>query len=293
MVMSSEEGEICLLRDLEEVYFPETLEDALQKKAEYGEAAIIIAGGTDVVSDPPPGVRCLIDINRLGLNQIRDLGDSIQIGATATMQQLSISPEAASLAAGLLSRSSCEGWPSPVRNAATLGGNLAGAGPFADTPPALLALDAQAIVFAEEGERVIPIEEFFLDYRTTAVGDGILTEVRIPKTPANARGVFVKLSAAPVEQSLVNLAVYIEFEGRCCREARVAIGAVTRTPRRVPPAEEALKEKALEKDVIERTEAILTENVEPILDFRASADYRRRMSGVLVRRALTLLAQAS
>ncbi|MGE0494394.1 MAG: xanthine dehydrogenase family protein subunit M [Vulcanimicrobiota bacterium] len=282
-----------MLKDLEEVYFPENLADAIQKRKEYARAAAVIAGGTDIVTDPPPGIRCLIDITRLGLDRIRETTDHICLGATITMQQLATSPQATSLGGGLLARSSCEGWPTPVRNAATLGGNLAGAGPFADTPPALLALDAQAVVFDEAGEGVIPVEEFFVDYRTTAVGDGILTEVRVPKTPANARGVFVKLAPTPVDQALVNLAVYIEFEDGCCRVARIAIGAVTRTPRRVPEAEEVLRAQPLERRVIQRAETVLTEAVEPILDMRASADYRRRMSGVLVRRALTMLAPAS
>lgn len=282
-----------MLKDLEEVFFPENLEEALAKLKEYGDAAAVIAGGTDIVHDPPPGVRCLIDITRLGLNQIVEESDEIRIGATTTMQQLATSPESVSLGGGLLSRSSCEGWPSPVRNAATIGGNVAGAGPFADTPAALLALDAQVVVVDESGETVIPIEDFFVDYRTTKVGQGILTQVRVPKTPATARGVFLKLAPSPVDKALVNIGIYLEFEDGCCSRVRVAVGAVTRTPRRIPAAEEVLQEQPLEPALIEKAQAVITESVEPILDMRASADYRRRMAGVLLRRALTSLRTAS
>lgn len=282
-----------MLPELDEVFFPDSLEEALAKKREYGDAAAPIAGGTDIVPDPPPGIRCLIDITRLGLNTIVEGDDDIRIGATATMQQVATSAQAASLAGGMLSRSTCEGWPTPVRNTATLGGNLAGAGPFADTPPALLALDASAVIVDEHGEKMIPLEEFFLDYRTTAVGEGILTEVRIPKTPPTTRGIFLKLGRTSVDQAMVNVGILVDLENGLCRRVRIALGAVTRTPTRMRDAEEALLGHPLDKNRIERAEDLIMETVDPILDFRASADYRRKMSGVLVRRALTLLAQAS
>lgn len=282
-----------MLKDLEEVFFPEDVEQALDKLEEYGDHAMVIAGGTDLVADPPPGVRCLIDINKLGLNRIVDRGDEVAIGATTTMQELALSPKAASLAHGMLSRSSCEGWPTPVRNAATLGGNLAGGGPFADTPAALLALDASVVIHDSHGERTLPLDQFFVDYRTTAIERGLLKEVVVPKTPPNGRGIFMKLAPGAVDQALVNVGVYVELEQGHCRTVRIALGAVTRTPTRIAAVEEILREEPLEEQRIKRAQEVLTESLEPILDMRAPADYRRKMSGVLLRRALTSLANAS
>lgn len=282
-----------MLKQLEEVYYPESLDDALAKLRAYGDAGLPIAGGTDIVPDPPPGLRCLVDITRLGLNYIEESDEHVRIGATATMQQVATSAVAASLGGGLLSRSTCEGWPHPVRNVATLGGNLAGAGPFADTPPALLALEASVVIADTEGEKVVPLEDFFVDYRKTALGRGILKEILIPRTGPTARGLFMKLGRTSVDHALVNVGVLVEFDEGRCRKVRVAVGAVSRTPTRLREVEELLVDRALEKDTIERARNLVTELVDPILDFRASVDYRREMSGVLLRRALRLLAQAS
>lgn len=282
-----------MLRQLEEVYYPETLLDAVRKKQQYGSAAAPIAGGTDLVPEPPAGIKCLIDITRLGLDYVHESETEIRIGATTTMQSLATSIPVAALAQGLLSTSTCEGWPRQIRNAATIGGNLASGGPFADTPPALLALDAQAVVVENGAEKVIEMGDFFVDYRRTAIGDGILKEVRIPKTSTHTRGVFLKLCRTSVDKAMVNVAVLLEVEDGRCRRARVALGAVTRIPCRVTELEKVLCDEPLDADLIERAARMVVDLVDPVIDFRASADYRREMSGVLVRRALTRLSQAS
>ena len=281
-----------MLRQLEEVFYPESLEDAVRKKAQYGDAAAPIAGGTDLVAEPPPGLRCLIDITRLGLDFIEEEAQQVRIGATATMQQVSTSATVASVAGGLICSSTCEGWPRQVRNAATIGGNLAGAGPFADTPPVMLALDARAIVAGPNGDTIVPMAEFFLDYRKTAVGAGILREIVIPRPKIGTRGVFLKFGRTQVDKALVNAAVLIHMvEGRC-QGARIALGAVGRIPRRISQAEAILIDQPLDRQLIERTAELVKELVDPVLDYRASADYRREISGVLVKRALTQLALA-
>lgn len=282
-----------MLHHLEEVYFPQNLQDALKKLQEYEGAAAPIAGGTDIVPDPPPGIRCLVNITHLGLDYVEEGEHAIRIGATTTMQHLATSPEIASLAGGILSLSTCEGWPRPIRNTATIGGNLAGAGPFADTPPAMLALDAEAVVATIEGEKTIPMDEFFLDYRTTAVGKGILKELRIPRTGKGTRGIFLKLGRTQVDQALVNVGVVIELEDGKCKHVRIALGAVTRVPTRLRAVEQRLEGRPVDADTVEEIKQAVRDNVEPILDYRASADYRRDMSAVLVGRALTTLARGA
>lgn len=281
-----------MLSDLQEVYYPETLADAIQRLREYGKAGAPIAGGTDLVPAAPAGIKCLVDITRLGLSYITEDETHVRIGATTTMQSLATSPVIAALAGGILNMSTCQGWPKPVRNAATLGGNVANAGPFNDTPPALLALDAEVVVVDGEGEKRIPIDRFFLDYRTTAHGSGLVKEVLIPRPSVRTSGTFLKLGRSEVDVALVNVGAVVHMEGGCCRRARIAVGAVTRTPRRVPEAEALLENHALTPEVIDSVAEAVMECVDPILDFRASADYRREMSGVLVSRALKMLTTA-
>ena len=279
-----------MIRQLEEFLYPQSLAEAVQKKHEYGEAAAPIAGGTEIIPNLPPEIRCLIDVTRLGLDYIEDEGDRLRIGATTTMHQLALSPAVAKLANGVLSSSCCQGWPTEVRNTATLGGNVVGGGPFADSPPALLALDAEVVIARLDGEERIPIQEFFLDYRRTAVGQGILKEIQIPRPSPQARGIFLKFGRTQVDQALVNLAVTVEMENGVCGKVRIALGAIGRTPQRLFEAERALLEKPLEADVIEDVISIVTELVDPVIDLRASADYRRELAGVLTRRALLQIA---
>jgi len=279
-----------VFHQLEEFIYPDSLSHAVLKKQEYGEAAAAIAGGTEIVPNLPPSIRCLIDVTRLGLNYIREEPGQVRIGATTTMHDIALSPIVARFANGLLSASCCQGWPRQIRNTATLGGNLVGAGPFADSPPALLALEAEAVIARASGEETVGLNQFFLDYRQTAVGDGILKEIRFPIPGPQVRGAFLKFSRTQVDQALVNVAVCLELEHGLCQRVRIALGAVDRTPRRLPEAERALAGKPLQSDQIENVASIVREMVDPIIDFRASADYRREIAGVLTRRALFQIA---
>lgn len=279
-----------MFRQLEEFLYPTSLAEAVQKKHEYGEAAAPIAGGTEIVPNMPANIRCLIDVTRLGLDYIQEQSQKLRIGATSTMHNLAVSPLVARLAGGLLSSSCCQGWPTEVRNTATLGGNLVGAGPFADSPPALLVLDAEAVIARVEGDEVIPMQDFFLDYRRTAVGLGILREIQIPKPAPRARGAFLKFCRNPIDQALVNLAVLVEIEDQVCRKVRLALGAIGRTPQRLAEAERALLDRPLEPDSIENVVSIVRELVDPVIDLRASADYRRELAGKLARQALYQIA---
>jgi len=289
-LLDSARREEHLFRQLEEFLYPASLAEAVQKKHEYGEAAAPIAGGTEIVPNMPANIRCLIDVTRLGLDYIEEHSQGVRIGATSTMHMLAVSPVVARLAGGLLSSSCCQGWPTEVRNTATLGGNLVGAGPFADSPPALLVLDAEAIIARVEGDVVIPLQDFFLDYRRTAVGLGILREIQIPRPTPQARGAFLKFCRSQVDQALVNLAVLVELEDRVCRKVRLALGAIGRTPQRLAEAERALLDRPLEPDSIENVVSIVRELVDPVIDLRASADYRRELAGKLARQALYQIA---
>jgi CO/xanthine dehydrogenase FAD-binding subunit len=280
------------LRELKELALPETLEELWEKKAMYGPRAVVIAGGTEIVADPPEGVECLIDIRHLGLDRISESETLVSIGATATMEELAQSPAVASLAQGMLCQSSCQGWPAPIRSAATLGGNLAGGDPFADTPAALLALGAQVVLHTHAGEVVVPIDEFFLDYRKTAAEDAVLAEVRVPRTPPEGKGAFLKCAPSNIDKAMINLGVYLEIVDGRCRNVRVAVGAVTRIPHRLGEVEALLQDYALETELIEEAADMVSRAVDPMLDIRASVEKRRSLLSVLFKRAAHQLAQA-
>jgi len=194
------------------------------------------------------------------------------------------------LADGILAKAASTCGSVQNRNMATVGGNLANASPAADTAGPLLALDARVVVAKSRGRREIPLADFFSGPHRTALGRALLVEIVIPTPPRGGHDgwSFQKLGRTETDISLVNVAVGLQVDLRgYCKWARIALGAVGPTPLRARSAEGLLVGQRLEKDQLERVGDAVAREVRPITDFRASAEYRREMSAVLTRRALT------
>lgn len=280
------------MRDLKELSLPQTIDEVWDKKKQYGPKAVVIAGGTELVHQPPEGVECLIDIRHLTSNEITEEDDVVTIGAATTMESLTTSPIMLKLANGMLSDATCQGWPIAVRSAATIGGNLAGGDPFADTPPVLLALGAVLHLQTPEGARDVPIDEFFLDYRKTAAEGAVLMSISIPKGSEDGKGAFMKVAPSAVDKAMVNLGVFAELRDGRCQGVKVAVGAVTRIPHRVGPVEDLMSGELLSPTLVDEAAEMVARNVEPMLDMRAPAEHRRSLLSAVFKRAVHSLAQA-
>jgi xanthine dehydrogenase small subunit len=277
---------------LKELALPETVEEFWEKKSQYGPRAVAIAGGTEIVSEPPENVECLIDIRHLASDAIEEDEDGIRIGAAVTMESLTKSGLAATLGNGMLRAATCQGWPVAVRSAATIGGNVAGGDPFADTPPVLLALGATFILETADGALRVPVDKFFLDYRKTAAEDAILMAISIPKGFQDGKGAFVKVSPTAVDKAMVNLGVYAEVIDGRCHNVRVAVGALTRIPHRISQVEGLMNGEVLSPDLVDEAADVVVKSVEPMLDMRASVEHRRSLLAAVFKRAVHSLAQA-
>src|SRR5207247_740494 len=141
---------------------PTTLIEATSLLAEDGRT--VIAGGTDLLVNPRymVGVREVVDIRKLGLDYIHEENDWLRIGAGATMRSVARHPKIQGLADGILARGAAVCGSPNIRNMATLAGNVASALPSADTPPALLALNAEVVLVGTNGKRVVPLDNFFI-----------------------------------------------------------------------------------------------------------------------------------
>lgn len=278
------------MEHLKELALPRTVEEFWEKKSQYGARAQVIAGGTEIVSEPPEGVECLIDIRHLASHTIVECGDSIEIGAAVTMEELTSSKLASEIADGMLCEATRQGWPLPVRSAATIGGNVAGGDPFADTPPVLLALGAELVLETEHGSKSVLAEDFFLDYRRTAAHNAVLMSIRIPKSVVKAQGAFVKVAPTAVDKAMVNLGVCADIADGHCRSFRLAVGAVTRVPHRIRIVEELMTSSRLSPELLEEAADQVVQNVEPMLDMRASVEHRRSLLAAVFKRAVRSLA---
>jgi carbon-monoxide dehydrogenase medium subunit len=184
-----------------------------------------------------------------------------------------------------------------IGNRATIGGNLSNASPAADSAPALLALDASVRLVGRQKERCVPLDQFFVAPKKTVMGQELLATVIIPSA-RQGWGVFYKLGQrnAPEDISIASAAVFAvpASADASYLDFRIALGAVAPTPIRARHAEERLKGYSLEPKLIDEAACIAADkDSHPISDIRGSAEYRRAMIRVLVKRALEQIARAA
>jgi len=269
-------------------YFsPTTLDEAVTLLAQEGRT--VIAGGTDLLVNPRymVGVREVVDIRKLGLDYIREENGWLYIGAGATMRTVARHPTIQRLANGILARGAAVCGSPNIRNMATLAGNVASALPSADTLPALLALDALAVLLGIYGERVVPFDSFFVGPGKSVRERELIRELRIPLANFDTiQGGFYKIGRTAEDISIVNAAATLLIQDDIITTARLVMGAVAPIPLRTALAEEALIGQPPTEETVQRAAELVRDEVRPISDQRASADYRRRMSGVAAVRAL-------
>ncbi len=269
-------------------YFsPTTLDEAVTLLAQEGRT--VIAGGTDLLVNPRymVGVREVVDIRKLGLDYIREENGWLYIGAGATMRTVARHPTIQRLANGILARGAAVCGSPNIRNMATLAGNVASALPSADTLPALLALDAQAVLLGIYGERVVPFDSFFVGPGKSVRERELIRELRIPLANFDTiQGGFYKIGRTAEDISIVNAAATLFIQDDIITTARLVMGAVAPIPLRTALAEEALIGQPPTEETVQRAAELVRDEVRPISDQRASANYRRRMSGVAAVRAL-------
>jgi CO/xanthine dehydrogenase FAD-binding subunit len=265
---------------------PTTLTEAVTLLSQEGHT--VIAGGTDLLVNPRYmiGVREVVDIHRLGLDYITEENGWLHIGAGATMRSVARHAVVQALADGILARGAAVCGSPNIRNMATLAGNVASALPSADTPPALLALDAQVVLAGTQGERVVPLDKFFTGPARSVRERELIRELRIPLGSHEIHGGFYKIGRTAEDISMVNAATALAIHDGVITTAHLVLGAVAPTPLRIQAAEEALLGQPPVEETFQRIAAIVLEEVRPISDQRASADYRRRMSGIAAARAL-------
>jgi len=270
---------------------PSSLEEALALLAQHGDEAKVIAGGTGLVNLMKQRLvrpAFVIGLRALkGLEGIEAKG-GLRIGALATLQSLATS-EPVRHAAPLLTEACAHVATVRVRSMATLGGALAHADPNLDTPPPLIAMDGQIVARSQRGERTIPADRFFAGYYQTVLEpDEIVTEILIPEQPYGGGTSFLKfLPATQDDYATVSVAARIALDRNgAVADARVALGAAAMVPVRATAVEAAVSGKAADEKIFRDAALLVRDAIDPIADFRGSAEYKRKMAVVHVRRAL-------
>jgi CO/xanthine dehydrogenase FAD-binding subunit len=267
-----------------------TIREATALLAEV-PGARFMAGGTDLLPQMRTRrmVSRVVDLKRVPeLNTIREAEDYWAIGAAVPLAKIAAHP-ALRAQYPILMECIDEVGAWPLRNRASLGGNICNASPAADTAVALLCLDARVAIAGPGAPepRTLPIADFFKGPGQTALAAGeLLVEVVLAKRTAGFVGRYLRLS----RRRGMDLATVAVLAAKKDGKHRLALAAVAPTPLRVRQAEEALDERGLSPESIQKAAQVAVVSCSPIDDIRGSAAYRREMVGVLTARALTALA---
>ncbi|MPZ52403.1 MAG: 4-hydroxybenzoyl-CoA reductase [Acidimicrobiia bacterium] len=278
-----------------EIHQPDTLDEALELLSRLGEDVKVIAGGTAMVLMLKTGLiapESMVSLARIeGLDGIEhEQGDGLTIGALATLRDGEMSPLVRRVNP-VLAKTLGTVANVRVRNAATLGGNLAEADYASDPPATLLAMRAVVVARSVRGEREIPLTDFFRDFYETALEpDEIITQVRVPELSETTRCAYLKyVTRSSEDRPCVGVSTVVEMAGDddgTCQDLRVVVGAVAATPQEVPSAEALATGKRLDEELINDIAEAYGSAIDPLDDLRGSKWYRQRVISVFVRRSI-------
>ena len=278
-----------------EFHNPGSLSEAFALLETYGEDARVMAGGTALVIQMKQRLsqpEHVINLRRIpGLDSIEDAGDgsgAMRVGALCTQQQLATSPlmsERIPLVTDTYQRVATP----RIRCMATVGGGLVHGDPSQDPPPTLIVLGASVTLTSANGERTIPMQDLLIDYYETDVQPGeVLTSLTVPPAPAGSGSAYVKFLPRTADDyaTVAVAAVVTPGPDNTCQDVRLALGSVGMTAIHATQAEDLLRGQPLTEENIRACAASVKGLVDPLDDYRGSAEYKRDMSEVMTRRAI-------
>ena len=278
------------MRDFDYVA-PKMVEETLNLLAQYKADAKILAGGQSLVTllrQRLISPSYLIDIK--GLSELDymnfDEKEGLRFGALTTHRTVENSPLIKEKFVVLSELEKSVG-SVETRNWGTIGGTLVHADPIGDVAPPLIAANSMVKLASTRGERTIPLKDFFVDFFTTVIEDDeLLTEIQIPIQPAHTGIAYVKFSTIDSGIKTAAASVAFTLDGKdTCKDARIVLSAVAPVPMVVEEAGELLTGKSIDDNVIKEAAEMASKEARPISDVRASAEYRRELVKVLVKRA--------
>jgi carbon-monoxide dehydrogenase medium subunit len=262
--------------------------EAMKVLAKYGDGAAVLAGGTDLV----PKINyyelkpeAILFIGNLNLGYIKQEDGKLVIGAGTTWAEL-LDNDLVQGHFSMLADATSQLGSVAIRTTGTIGGNIATASPAADSVPPLLAMDAELVLVSEDGERTMPLKDFFTGPGETLLEAGeLIKEIHVPLF--EGKTAFLKLGRRKAQTtSIANVAVRLAMDGDTCTDARIVVGSMAPTVIRCLDAESLLKGKTVDEGLIAEAAEAAVAQTKPIDDQRASAWYQMKAGKALVARAL-------
>lgn len=267
-----------------------TLQEACSLLSEYKDEAKVLAGGQSLLT--------LLKLNMISPSYLIDIKfipelnymdfdekEGLKIGALTThrtvekspllKEKFTVLPETELVVASV-----------QTRNWGTIGGTLVHADPIGDIAPPLIVLDSRVKLISADGERTVPLAEFFVDFFMTVVEENeLLCEIQIPALPAHTGVAYQKFSTIEAGIKIAGAAAMVSLDDGLCKDAKIALSAVAPVPMRALEAEAILKGKPLDDRLIEQAAQAAAAEADPVTDMHATDEYRRELVKVLVKRA--------
>lgn len=273
---------------------PRNVEEVCDLLAAYGGEARLLAGGTDLLLQMRR--RETIPKYVIGLKGVAELAyvrqqadGALAVGAMTTVQTF-VTSVLIRTKYGLLSDVAGGIGGVELRNVATVGGNLAGALPCADFPPALIALGAKAKLTSRQGERFVPIEDMFPRFgMTVARPDELLTEIQLPRVPSFSGGTYLKFhDRQSMDMTTVGVSAFVTWdeESRTFRDVKIGLSSSAPVPMRARKAEAVLRGRACADDVLEEAALAVCDEAAPRTSWRATREFRFELLRSLTKRAV-------
>lgn len=269
---------------------PETVSEALDILDRLQDKVTVVSGGTDVLVALKFGFENenVMSLAKLpGMDSLSfDPEKGLRVGAKTTIAQLLESPEVKKYYPAIWEAAVTFATPQ-IRNTATLVGNLLRGSPAGDGSCAVYALGGSLVFTSKEGEREVDIDNLWVGYATTArKPNELATELRIPAPSVGNINAFKRLTRVNEDLAKLNVAVSMTMNGNVCEEARVAMGCVAATLVRLKQAEALLKGAEINDESLAKVMSAVEAEITPIDDQRSTAEYRKMVSGVIVKRTI-------
>ena len=273
---------------------PTTLDQAVSILKAHGENARPFCGGTDIIIQLRAGVRRtehLVDVKKI--KELRalsfDVKKGLRLGAAVPCIEIFENKKMHEHYPGLTEAAHLIG-SLQIQNRASVGGNLCNGSPAADTTPALIALGARARIAGPKGEREVPVEDFVVSPGKTVLKPGeLLIDLLIAAPAPHSSDAYLRfIPRNEMDIAVVGVGAAVTLDGDKVKAARIGLGAVAATPLFAKKAAESLIGKKLDAAALETAARLASEQASPIDDMRGTAEFRKHITGVLTRRALTI-----
>ena len=246
-----------------------------------------VTGAFHLISSKLRAATCLVDVSGVGLDYVTLEGRKLAIGGTATFQQIVASKELGAALNGLLPTAARAYSTRIQRNATTLQDVLFGYATYFDLLTALLALDTQVKVQGKQ-KRVVPLQRFFVREGRAVLSNSEIAAEFGAKLPSGHVGASLQRVALTDGDAvaILNVVAVLKMTGKKCIEIRIAVGGGLPAPMRLTSLEQELTGKPLDPALVDSVSAKVADLIQPVTDVRGTAQYRKQISGVLVRRAI-------